>query len=471
MSKQNANQIRRILEEEGFSSVAIAGALARMRAESNFNPKAVAKNDAGKGNDSVGIFQWNRDRLANLKKFAKGRGEDWQGVKAQARFFAHEAKTTEKTWGSRLLNAKTAEQAAEAAISMARPQGWTSKNPRAGHGWKKTAQWAKEYSADRALNRLKTSKPEEIRQAVNAPDDSGILTGSIKQVQDELAKAEAPVVTAAQAAGVSESVAKKNPMELAEGLVGLGEVPDRKALMDYMLTGGVSLDPATTAWCAAFVNATLLQSGIEGTGTNLARDFLKWGDEVVGTPEPGDLAVFSRGDPNGWQGHVGFFKGFNEDGSINVLGGNQGDSVNVSAYDSSRLLGFRRAPQGSGTPASLEQSISGLLRGPLDLQGESTVDSNILTNTLGLLDQPLEMSSSTAFSPTTGQAPLGESAPAEDEGAFGQILVGLGSLLAQGFAGAQGEEAGLPKLSSRFDKYGRSGQSPSVGAIRSQIGV
>src|SRR5690606_28557611 len=92
-------------------------------------------------------------------------------------------------------------------------------------------------------------------------------------------------------------------------------------------------------------------------------------------------------------------------------------------------------PLGSVTP--IEQNIAGLLRGPLDLQGESQTDSNILTSTLGLLDQPLEMSSSTAFSPTTGQAPLGESAPAEDEGAFGQILVGLGSLLAQGFAGAQ----------------------------------
>ena len=130
---------------------------------------------------------------------------------------------------------------------------------------------------------------------------------------------------------------------LAAQQIGLNENDQRAAIQDYLSTGGVNLDPATTAWCAAFVNSTLKQSGVEGTDSNMARDFLKWG-EGVDTPQQGDLAVFSRGDPNGPYGHVGFFDGYNENGTIRVLGGNQGDSVSRSNYSKDHLLGFRRAP-------------------------------------------------------------------------------------------------------------------------------
>lgn len=120
------------------------------------------------------------------------------------------------------------------------------------------------------------------------------------------------------------------------------------AIQDYLTTGGQNLDPTTTAWCAAAVNAALGQAGMEGTGSNMARSFMEWG-EPVEQPQPGDIAVFSRGDPNGPFGHVGFFEGYNEDGSIRVLGGNQGDAVTRDSYSKDRLLGFRRAP-GSGAP-------------------------------------------------------------------------------------------------------------------------
>jgi uncharacterized protein (TIGR02594 family) len=120
--------------------------------------------------------------------------------------------------------------------------------------------------------------------------------------------------------------------------------PGAAALRDYLTTGGQNLDPATTAWCAAYVNATLAKSGLQGTGKLNARSYLDWGQPVE-QPRPGDVAVFSRGDPNGWQGHVGFFQGFGPDGKVQVLGGNQGDAVSVAGYDPSTLLGFRRAPE------------------------------------------------------------------------------------------------------------------------------
>jgi uncharacterized protein (TIGR02594 family) len=136
---------------------------------------------------------------------------------------------------------------------------------------------------------------------------------------------------------------------LAGQQIGLNERDQNAAISEYLKNGGQNLDPAVTAWCAAFVNSTLEQSGVAGTGKLNARSYMNWG-EAVDQPQQGDVAVFSRGDPNGWQGHVGFYDGTNDDGSIRVLGGNQGDSVSIASYSADSLLGYRRAP-GQPQPA------------------------------------------------------------------------------------------------------------------------
>jgi uncharacterized protein (TIGR02594 family) len=132
-------------------------------------------------------------------------------------------------------------------------------------------------------------------------------------------------------------------MAAASTMMGKSEQPNRDELADYLRTGGQNLDPVTTAWCAAFVNASLDKSGRQGTGKMNARSFMDWG-QPVDQPQPGDVAVFSRGDPNGWQGHVGFYQGTNPDGSYSILGGNQGDSVSLARFAPDSLLGFRRDP-------------------------------------------------------------------------------------------------------------------------------
>ena len=138
----------------------------------------------------------------------------------------------------------------------------------------------------------------------------------------------------------------QNPIDIAGRALGLNETDKKAALNDYLTTGGMNLDPATRAWCADFVNATLNQAGMQGTGSGMARSFLNWG-QAVDQPQRGDIAVFTRGDPNGPFGHVGFFEGYNPDGSIRVLGGNQGDAVSIANYSADQLLGFRRAPGAS----------------------------------------------------------------------------------------------------------------------------
>lgn len=139
---------------------------------------------------------------------------------------------------------------------------------------------------------------------------------------------------------------QSDPLTFARTMIGKGEKPDRAALMDYMKTGGANLDPATTAWCAAFVNASLGHAHMQGTNSNLARSFMDWG-EKTDQPQPGDVAVFARtNDPT--YGHVGFYQGVNPDGTIRVLGGNQGNKVGIANMRPGDLLGYRRAPPGAG---------------------------------------------------------------------------------------------------------------------------
>lgn len=95
-----------------------------------------------------------------------------------------------------------------------------------------------------------------------------------------------------------------------------------------------------TSWCAAFANAMLKRANLEYQNTLNARSFLKIGKQVY-DPKFGDIVVFWRESKNSWKGHVAFY--INEDESnINVLGGNQGNRVKISAYPKYRLLQYRR---------------------------------------------------------------------------------------------------------------------------------
>lgn len=97
-----------------------------------------------------------------------------------------------------------------------------------------------------------------------------------------------------------------------------------------------------TAWCSAFMCAAFESVGLLSTQNAAARSWLSYGDESTG--EQGDIVVFWRGSLSGWQGHVGFVNKSYEIGDeyIEVLGGNQSNSVSIQNYETSQLLGFRR---------------------------------------------------------------------------------------------------------------------------------
>ena len=93
------------------------------------------------------------------------------------------------------------------------------------------------------------------------------------------------------------------------------------------------------SWCSSFVNWSLAQVGIAGTGSALARSWLTWG-EALDAPRVGCIVVLSRDDPAGWKGHVGFFlRAGAED--LYLLGGNQLEQVREHFYPRANLLRYR----------------------------------------------------------------------------------------------------------------------------------
>jgi uncharacterized protein (TIGR02594 family) len=141
--------------------------------------------------------------------------------------------------------------------------------------------------------------------------------------------------------------------ELAERFIGTSEVvgvasnPQVLAMLQLDERWPVGDD---VPWCSAFVNYICWLLRLPRSKGLSARSWLQVGSSVyddmasVGF----DVVVLKRG--KGEQpgpevikapGHVGFFAG-TEGNEILVLGGNQGDAVNVSRFNKDLVLGIRR---------------------------------------------------------------------------------------------------------------------------------
>jgi uncharacterized protein (TIGR02594 family) len=94
-------------------------------------------------------------------------------------------------------------------------------------------------------------------------------------------------------------------------------------------------------WCAAFVGAVLVECGVAGSGSLMARSYENWGRGLNwAEARVGDVVVLSRGQKP--SGHVGFFIRFEGD-RIVIRGGNQGDEVNDTSFAATRIVAIRRA--------------------------------------------------------------------------------------------------------------------------------
>ena len=132
----NVQLVIQRLQQHGVPMHQIAGLVGRWQQESGqgLNPKSV-----GDSGISVGIGQWNKDRRANLENFARQQGKDWRDPIVQTDFAVHEmTKGNERYAGQMLMKARNVDEAAEAAMHYERPQDYTQRNPRGGHGWDNT---------------------------------------------------------------------------------------------------------------------------------------------------------------------------------------------------------------------------------------------------------------------------------------------------------------------------------------------
>jgi uncharacterized protein (TIGR02594 family) len=171
-------------------------------------------------------------------------------------------------------------------------------------------------------------------------------------------------------------------LKLARAELGVKEVvgpQHNPTVIGYFRDAGFpEIDTDETAWCAGFANAMLERSGAPGSKSLAARSFLTWGKPIT-KPYPGCIAVFSRGDPRSWEGHVGFF--VSEDGDkINVLGGNQSNQVSIAAQARGRLLGYR-APGSASNSRTMKASTAQM--GLLGLDGVAILESQGQINVIG----------------------------------------------------------------------------------------
>lgn len=136
----------------------------------------------------------------------------------------------------------------------------------------------------------------------------------------------------------------KKAFEKALEFYGLTEIrgsADNPIIVNFFKEIGHSwVKDDETAWCSAFVNYICKITGFEYTKKLNARSWLGLGWEVE-EPSLGDIVVFWRESKSSWKGHVAFFVHQDKD-NVYVLGGNQGNKVQISAYSKQRILSFRR---------------------------------------------------------------------------------------------------------------------------------
>lgn len=137
-------------------------------------------------------------------------------------------------------------------------------------------------------------------------------------------------------------------MDIAYSQLGICETPGGDAtpqiLRYFARIGRADVVSDETAWCGGFVGFVCLEAGIDTAAIKpaeslLARSYLKLGTAIE-TPRTGALAVFRRDQSGPHAGHVGFVVGATAT-HIMLLGGNQSNSVSISAYPRADLLGLR----------------------------------------------------------------------------------------------------------------------------------
>lgn len=142
-----------------------------------------------------------------------------------------------------------------------------------------------------------------------------------------------------QASGFANSQASYNPnvnsgmagggMAMSGGFGGSGLVSEARRYLGGNPIGRGSL------WCARFMNMVLQHTGHQGTGSDLANSFARYGTRVSG-PQVGAIAVMERRGG----GHVGIITGVDAQGNPIMISGNNGNRVREAPVSRGRIYAY-----------------------------------------------------------------------------------------------------------------------------------
>jgi len=118
-----------------------------------------------------------------------------------------------------------------------------------------------------------------------------------------------------------------------------GPTSNRKILKYFSEIGAKWVKNDDTAWCSAFVNWVLKQANLPYSSALNARSFLNYGRKT-NEAKIGDIVVLWRISKDSIFGHVGFFIKETAD-LVFILGGNQNNMVNISAFKKDKVLDYR----------------------------------------------------------------------------------------------------------------------------------
>jgi uncharacterized protein (TIGR02594 family) len=130
----------------------------------------------------------------------------------------------------------------------------------------------------------------------------------------------------------------------ALNLVGTDELPgpgSNKTIIKWAKDLDIDFPRDDVAWCGLFVahcvGSTLTDEPLP-TAPLGAQNWKHFGDSCA--PKLGAVLVFWRENKSSWKGHVGFYRG-EDDNAYHVIGGNQSDTVNTTRIAKHRLIAAR----------------------------------------------------------------------------------------------------------------------------------
>lgn len=165
-------------------------------------------------------------------------------------------------------------------------------------------------------------------------------------------------------------------LRIARAEVGVAEVPGPRhnpRILEYHKKTSLRATTDEVAWCSSFVNWVMAEAGYGGTGSAMARSWLRWGKKLE-APRRGCIVVMSRGS-NPEQGHVGFLERWDNQ-TVTIVGGNQRNSVCEADFDRDNVLAYIW-PKEAGDSTTVRAAVVGGKGEFLRQAGEALTPANV----------------------------------------------------------------------------------------------